>query len=157
MGVDVTSLAEMTEFRKTLNTRVDDRKTPTKPNPTKETTKKQVTMTLTDLETELSRLDLDANEARILKTRIDAMRALLKYQSDSAKLISRSEVEEHFIRSAMGIQAFLRRFEREIPALCLGLTLSQSMPLVKARTRELQEMLASIESEFWKEHKESEQ
>jgi hypothetical protein len=56
----------------------------------------------------------------------------------------------------MGIQAFLRRYEREIPALCLGLTLSQSVPIVKAKTRELQDMLASMESDFWKDHPDSE-
>jgi hypothetical protein len=56
---------------------------------------------------------------------------------------------------AMAMQSFLRRYEREIPAICLGLSLSQSTPLVKAKTREMQDHLADLESEFWKEHPES--
>jgi phage terminase Nu1 subunit (DNA packaging protein) len=76
----------------------------------------------------------------------------IKRDKERGKLVPRAEVEEHFVRAAMGIQSFLRRYEREIPALCLGLTLSQSTPLVKGRTRELQDLLASMESEFWKDH-----
>jgi hypothetical protein len=57
----------------------------------------------------------------------------------------------------MAMQSYLRRYEREIPALCLGLTLSQSTPLVKARTRELQDVLANTSSDFWNEHPEKDQ
>lgn len=94
----------------------------------------------------------------LLAEKVEVEIELLRIKRDAAtgKSVSRSEVEEHFVRAAMGIQSFLRRYEREIPALCLGLTLSQSMPLVKAKTRELQDMLASMESEFWKDHPDSE-
>jgi phage terminase Nu1 subunit (DNA packaging protein) len=82
---------------------------------------------------------------------------LLKIKRDKlkSKLVSRSEVEEYFTRAAMAMQSFLRRYEREIPALCLGLSLSQSAPLVKRKTREMQDHLTNLESEFWNEHLET--
>ena len=52
----------------------------------------------------------------------------------------------------MALRGMLMRYEREIPALCLGLSLTQSMPLVKAKTRELQTILADLTSEFWQSH-----
>jgi phage terminase Nu1 subunit (DNA packaging protein) len=73
----------------------------------------------------------------------------IKRDKEKSKLISRAEVEEHFTRAAMAMQSFLRRYEREIPALCLGLSLSQSTPIVKAKTREMQDHLADLNSEFW--------
>jgi phage terminase Nu1 subunit (DNA packaging protein) len=79
----------------------------------------------------------------------------IKRDKEKSKLVSRAEVEEYFVRMAMAMQSFLRRYEREIPAICLGLSLSQSTPLVKAKTREMQDHLADLESEFWKEHPES--
>lgn len=78
----------------------------------------------------------------------------IKRDKEKSKLISRAEVEEHFKRAAIAMQSFLRRYEREIPALCLGLSLSQSTPIVKAKTREMQDHLADLNSEFWNERPE---
>lgn len=147
-GIDVKDIEAMRAFRKTLNMRGNGKKeTP----PTE-----SGTMSFEQIEAELRRPDLDPNTARTLKLRIESLRGMVKYQAEMGKLVSRAEVEEHFVRAAMGIQAFLRRYEREVPALCLGLPLSQSVPIVKAKTRELQDMLASMESDFWKDHPDSE-
>lgn len=80
----------------------------------------------------------------------------IKRDRERGKLIPRHEVEELLVRIAMAMQSYLRRYEREIPALCLGLTLSQSIPLVKARTRELQDVLSNTSTDFWNEHPENE-
>jgi phage terminase Nu1 subunit (DNA packaging protein) len=80
----------------------------------------------------------------------------IKRDKERGKLIPRHEVEELLVQIAMAMQSYLRRYEREIPALCLGLTLSQSTPLVKARTRELQDVLANTTTDFWNEHPENE-
>lgn len=148
-GVDVKDIEAMRAFRKTLNMRANGKKETTPPT-------ESGTMSFEQIEAELRRPDLDPNTARTLKLRIESLRGMVKYQAEMGKLVSRAEVEEHFVRAAMGIQAFLRRYEREVPALCLGLPLSQSVPIVKAKTRELQDMLASMESDFWKDHPDSE-
>jgi phage terminase Nu1 subunit (DNA packaging protein) len=97
----------------------------------------------------------DDSAAELRRRRIALLReqerlARIKANEADGLLIPRAEVERQHVAIAMAIQAFLRRWEREIPALCLGLSLSQSMPLVKARTRELQNLLADLESSFWK-------
>ena len=138
----------MKAFRKTLNRRAPNVKKADLSTPPPQSG----SMSLGEIEEQLRRPDLDPNTARTLKLRIESLRGMVKYQAEMGKLVSRAEVEEHFVRAAMGIQAFLRRYEREIPGLCLGLTLSQSVPIVKAKTRELQDMLANIQGEFWKEH-----
>ena len=150
-GVDVTDIEAMKAFRKTLNTRAPHTKKVDLSTPPAESG----SMSLAEIEEQLRRPDLDPNTARTLKLRIESLRGMVKYQAEMGKLISRTEVEEHFTRAAMAMQSFLRRYEREIPALCLGLSLSQSTPLVKSKTREMQDHLADLESEFWNEHPES--
>jgi hypothetical protein len=151
-GVDVKDIEAMKAFRKTLNVRAPNVKKADLSTPPPESG----SMSLGEIEEQLRRPDLDPNTARTLKLRIESLRGMVKYQAEMGKLVSRAEVEEHFVRAAMGIQSFLRRYEREVPALCLGLPLSQSVPIVKAKTRELQDMLANLQGEFWKEHPDSE-
>ena len=151
-GVNVKDIEAMRAFRQTLNTRVNRKKVTTTVLPTTQSG----TMSFEQIEAELRLPDLDPNTARTLKLRIESLRGMVKYQAEMGKLVSRAEVEEHFVMAAMGIKAFLRRYEREIPGLCLGLTLSQSVPIVKAKTRELQDMLTNLQSEFWKEHPDTE-
>jgi hypothetical protein len=151
-GIDVKDIEAMRAFRKTLNMRANGRK-----QPAGDTTESPGEgMTMEQMEMEIRRKDLDPNTARTLKLQIDSLRAMVNYKADMGKLVPRHEVEEHFVRAAMAMQSFLRRYEREIPALCLGLNLSKSTPLVKAKTREMQDQLASLESEFWKDHPENE-
>lgn len=140
----------MKAFRKTLNMRAPNVKKADLSTPPPESG----SMSLGEIEEQLRRPDLDPNTARTLKLRIESLRGMVKYQAEMGKLISRAEVEEHFTRAAMAMQSFLRRYEREIPALCLGLSLSQSTPIVKAKTREMQDHLADLNSEFWNERPE---
>jgi hypothetical protein len=146
-GVDVTDIEALKAYRKTINVypKGSDKSTPPP---------ESGSMSLAEIEEQLRRPDLDPNTARTLKLRIESLRGMVKYQAEMGKLVSRAEVEEYFVRMAMAMQSFLRRYEREIPAICLGLSLSQSTPLVKAKTREMQDHLADLENEFWKEHPE---
>ena len=83
---------------------------------------------------------------------VKAQRVAAELANDKARgeLVAKTQVQAYLVQIAMATQSFLRRYEREIPQVCLGLTLPQSMPLVKAKTRELQNVLADTESEFWK-------
>ena len=150
-GIDVKDIEAMRAFRKTLNMRGNGKKETGDKQP-----EEMGEMTLEQMELQLRRKDLDPNTARTLKLQIDSLRGMVLYKAAMGKLVPRHEVEELLVRIAMSMQSFLRRYEREIPAICLGLQLSQSTPLVKARTRELQDVLANTASEFWKDHPENE-
>jgi hypothetical protein len=103
----------------------------------------------------LSEREDNDSAAALRKERIGLVRAQrlaaeLANQKAKGELVAKTQVQAYLVQIAMATQSFLRRYEREIPQVCLGLTLPQSMPLVKARTRELQNLLADTESEFWK-------
>jgi hypothetical protein len=91
----------------------------------------------------------ELRRCRIALLREQERLARIKADEADGLLMPRAEVERQHVAIASAMKAFLRRYEREIPQVCLGLTLPQSMPLVKAKTRELQNLLADIESEFW--------
>jgi phage terminase Nu1 subunit (DNA packaging protein) len=84
---------------------------------------------------------------------------LLKAQREAAEiankkargeLVSRTEVETDTVRIASAMKAMLRALEVQLPQLCLGLTLSQSAPLVRQRLREIQNAFADMSAEYWK-------
>jgi transcriptional regulator with XRE-family HTH domain len=81
-----------------------------------------------------------ADRESLLCQKLEVDIAIKQAQLDeiNGKLIPRADVKDHFVRVASSIQAFLRKYEKEIPALCLGLPLNQSAPKVKERTREMQ-------------------
>jgi len=66
------------------------------------------------------------------------------------ELVSRTEVETDTVRIASAIKAMIRAFEVQLPQLCLGLTLSQSAPLVRQRLREIQQAFSDMSAEYWK-------
>ena len=66
------------------------------------------------------------------------------------ELVSRSEVDTDTVRIASALKAMLRALEVQLPQLCLGLTLSQSAPLVRQRLREIQNAFADMSAEYWK-------
>jgi phage terminase Nu1 subunit (DNA packaging protein) len=101
----------------------------------------------------------DDSAAELRRRRI----ALLKAQERIAKgkadeqdglTVSRAECKEAWIQIATAIAAMLTAMEREIPQLCLGLPLSQSLPKVKEKMREIRAIFADGESEFWASHPE---
>lgn len=149
-GIDVDNLEAMKAYRKTLN--VYPKRTKTAAAAPPETLPPGESMSMEEIEAELRRPDLDPNTARTLKLRIESLRSMAKYQAEMGLLIPREEVIAGYVKIASATQAFLRRWENEIPQLCLGLTSNQSKPLVKTRTRELQAMLSDLKSEFWNEH-----
>jgi phage terminase Nu1 subunit (DNA packaging protein) len=79
----------------------------------------------------------------------------IKRDKERGKLIEREDVRVYFVKCASSMQAFLRKFEKEIPVLCLGLPINQSSPKVKDRIREMQAEWANLEGEFWADHQES--
>jgi phage terminase Nu1 subunit (DNA packaging protein) len=79
----------------------------------------------------------------------------IRRDKERGKLIDREDVRVHFVKCASSMQAFLRKFEKEIPVICLGLPINQSSPKVKDRIREMQAEWANLEGEFWSEHQES--
>jgi hypothetical protein len=144
-GIDVKDLDAMKAFRQTIN----PRNRGGKETPVRDASAESGTMSLADLEAALGAKGITPNEALTLQRQINAMKQLAQYRQAMGQLISRDEVEAGFVRIASAQQAFLRMFEKEIPALCLGLPTSQSAPKVKDRTRQMQNMLADLESEFW--------
>ena len=150
-GVDVKDLDAMKAFRQTINPRNRGGKEtpPADPGDDSEW------MSLDELEKALGRKNITPNEALTLQRQINAMKQLAQYRQAMGQLISRDEVKDHFIRCATSIQSFLRKFEKEIPALCLGLPINQSSPKVKDRIREMQAEWANLEGEFWSDHQES--
>ena len=150
-GIDVKDLDAMKAFRKTI---------PTINRPPRETESADhdpdaEPMTLDEMEAELSRPGLSPNDALTAQRRINAMKQLAQYRQATGRLIDRDEVREYFIRAASSIQSFCRKFEKEIPALCLGLPINQSSPKVKDRIREMQTEWTNLEGEFWKDHPEA--
>ena len=150
-GVDVKDLGAMTAFRQTINPRNRGGKETPPINPGDDSE----WMSLDELEKALGRKNITPNEALTLQRQINAMKQLAQYRQAMGQLISRDEVKDHFIRCATSIQSFLRKFEKEIPALCLGLPINQSSPKVKDRIREMQAEWANLEGEFWADHQES--
>ena len=65
------------------------------------------------------------------------------------ELVSRTEVETDTVRIASALKAMLRAFEVQLPQLCLGLTLSQSAPLVRERLRQIQNSFADMSADYW--------
>jgi hypothetical protein len=149
-GVDVKDLGAMTAFRQTINPRNRGGKETPPINPGDDSE----WMSLDELEKALGRKNITPNEALTLQRQINAMKQLAQYRQAMGQLISRDEVKDHFIRCATSIQSFLRKFEKEIPALCLGLPINQSSPKVKDRIREMQAEWANLEGEFWSDHQE---
>ncbi len=100
----------------------------------------------------------DDTAAALRKERIGLVRAQrlaaeLANQRAACELVPRSEVLADSVRIASAMQAFLRKIEKDLPQLCLGLTLSQSAPLVKARIREIQQAFSDMSEEFWNNEK----
>ena len=150
-GIDVKDLDAMKAFRQTIN----PRNRGGKETPVRDASEESGTMSLADLEAALGAKGITPNEALTLQRQINAMKQLAQYRQAMGQLISRDEVRDHFVHAATSIQSFLRKFEKEIPALCLGLPISQSAPKVKDRIREMQAEWSNLESEFWKEHPEA--
>lgn len=87
---------------------------------------------------------------RIGLVRAQRLAAELANQKAKGELVPRSEVEADTVRIASAIKAMLRAFEVQLPQLCLGLSLSQSAPLVRQRLREIQQAFSDMSAEYWK-------
>jgi hypothetical protein len=87
---------------------------------------------------------------RIGLVKAQRVAAELANQKAQGELVSKADVIADHVRIGSAVASFIRAWEREVPQICLGLPLNQSLPLVKARTRELQSLLANMQSEFWK-------
>lgn len=149
-GIDVKDLDAMKAFRKSIIPR-NRAATETRSG---DSGGEGGQMSMEDLEKALGAKGLGPVEALTLQRQINAMKALAQYRQAMGQLISRDEVRDHFVRAATSIQSFLRKFEKEIPALALGLPINQSAPKVKDRIREMQAEWSNLEGEFWHERPE---
>jgi phage terminase Nu1 subunit (DNA packaging protein) len=97
----------------------------------------------------------DDSAAALRRERIGLVRAQrlaveLANKKAQGELVSRIEWETDTVRIASAIRSMLRAFEVQLPQLCLGLTLSQSAPLVRQRLRQIQNAFADMSAEYWK-------
>jgi hypothetical protein len=90
---------------------------------------------------------LKLEKLRLLKSQ--ANRSEHAAAVDQGKFIPRDHVEEYMTRIALALGAFITRIIAEFPLLAEGLPASRSRPIIKTKGRELQSMLANLESEFW--------
>jgi phage terminase Nu1 subunit (DNA packaging protein) len=87
---------------------------------------------------------------RIGLVKAQRLAAEIANKKAQGELVSRIEWETDTVRIASAIKAMLRAFEVQLPQLCLGLTLSQSAPLVRQRLREIQQAFSDMSAEYWK-------
>lgn len=114
-----------------------------------------VRMTIEEIEDYASRKGQTKRDVEVYKVQLEVIRVAQALKIQRNQLLSRSEVEERDTRIAAALGAMMKRYEREIPAACLGLPLSQSLPIAKDKARALQAMLSDMFSEFWRDHPES--
>lgn len=113
-------------------------------------------MTIEEIEDMASRQGLTKKETDVLKGQLEVMKAADALRLQRNKTLSRAMVEETFTKIASALSAMIGRAINDIPTACEGLPKSRSAPVVKEKLRELQNLLASSESEFWAEHPEKE-
>lgn len=98
---------------------------------------------------------------QLKKERVELVREQkrkVRYENEetAGRLVSRQECREAWTRIGCAISAMLAAAEMELPRVCLGLPLEQSLPKAKAAMREIQAKFADAESEFWQDHQEQE-
>jgi hypothetical protein len=89
---------------------------------------------------------------RILLIREQRQRVEIENKRVSGELIPRAAVKLSDTKIGCAVRAFSKAVENELPALCLGLGLERSRPLVRTRMSELQELLADEFSAFWQDY-----
>lgn len=89
------------------------------------------------------------------KIDLECQKIQLWIDAEKGKYITRSEVDERDTKIGSAVAAFLTRYEREMPAVCLGLLLPQSQFAFKKRSDELRTLMADMTSEFWQGHPET--
>lgn len=144
-GIGPKDIPALKKYRGTLNTRSDDRPRATTP----ESGVVSGEMTLEQIETALKAKGISTNDARTLKIQLEGLKAATALRKEMNQLVSRDECREAWTKLGAAIGAALKTAESEIPRVCQGLTLAQSLPLAKAKMREIQEKLYDAESEFW--------
>lgn len=92
---------------------------------------------------------------RILLIREQRHRVEIENKRVRGELIPRDAVKLSDTKIGCAVRAFSKAVENELPALCLGLPLDRSRPLVRTRMRELQELLADEFSAFWQDYPEA--
>ena len=147
-GIDTQDIKALKAFRKTINTRSPSAPKEDKPK------KKGRTLTVEEIALAMRAEGLSPVEARGLKIQLEGLAEVAKLQKQVGLLISRSEAKEAQAKIGHALKAMMKRLEKEIPAICLGLPLSQSTPLVIAKFREVMQSFCDQQDEFWKENPE---
>lgn len=149
-GIDPHDASAMKAWKANRRVRVDERSDLSRETPP--TDSPSIEMTLDEMERAIRAKGITVAEATVLKRQIEAMKQLVWVRRESKQLLSIQEVNARDVRIGAAVSAALRALENELPALCLGLPLERSRPLVKDRTRQIQAMLADELSAFWKEN-----
>ena len=101
--------------------------------------------------------DEKLKQARIEKIAVETEIKQIELDLANGRSISRTDCKEAWTRLGSAVCKALQMAAKEIPQVCLGLPISQALPLSKAKMSEIQRMLSDHESEFWNNHKEIEE
>jgi hypothetical protein len=110
--------------------------------------------TLDDAKKWLSEREDNDTAAALRKERIKLVKAQrIAVETANARsageLVPKAKIEADAVILAAAMQALFRKLETSLPQLCLGLSLSQSTPLVRQRIREIQDSFSAMSEEFF--------
>ena len=88
------------------------------------------------------------------KLEIEIALKKIELDSENGLLVSRADCRAAWTRLGAAVSKALQAASRQIPQACLGLPISQSLPIARLAMGEIQRMLSDAESEFWQDHKE---
>lgn len=96
----------------------------------------------------------DTSAAELRKERVGLVRAQrLSVEAANKKadglVVSRAECQEAWTQLATALGRAMQMAAREIPQVCLGLPIFQSLPLAREKMNKIQTMFSDAESAFW--------
>lgn len=87
---------------------------------------------------------------------IECERKALDLQIQKNAVMSRAEAKAEMQSITCALGAYIARIIADLPGIVEGLPRSKSAPAIKAKMREVQNLLANRESEFWSSRPEAE-
>jgi len=92
----------------------------------------------------------ELRKARLELLRLQTEKAEIELAARKGELISRAECNESDFKIGSAVKAGMLALENKIPALCLGLPLNRSAPLVKKAVREVLQDLHEHSPKYWR-------
>jgi len=106
-------------------------------------------LTLEDLERELASA-VSPQIAQMRKIQISGLREAIKVRVERSELIHVDEVRERDTRIANAVRSAVIKLENDLPPKGVGLDEAKMQKAYRPILREILEMLADDQSEFWK-------